>query len=335
MVKSNNGIILYHCKVKVIHTLTQRRQLIFSNKNANSQHFSTNFQRRNYKWWLRVAMHVIFVLCGQTTATLLGRLYFDRGGQSKWVGALMQLVGFPLLIPCYFFSISPNTDNNINVSRHASPLVLASVYFIFCLLVGGGCYFASMGLSYLPVSTYTLVCTSQFGFTAVFSFLLNSQKFTFLIITSIVLLTFSVLEVIIAQYFVATCGAIVGLFASKEWKDLRREMEEFALGKVSYFLTLLWTVICWEFFAIGYVGLIFEVSSLFSQVISALCLPFVQVLAVIIFHEKMDGLEVVSLLLAIWGFVSYLYQNYLDDYYMSKAETSNANLASPVEEVNE
>lgn len=76
---------------------------------------------------------------------------------------------------------------------------------------------------------------------------------------------------IIGQSFVASCVTLVGLFASGEWKGLSGEFEEFALGKVS----------------------------LFCNVISALGLPLVPVLAVFVFHDKLDGLKVISLLLAI------------------------------------
>ena len=36
---------------------------------------------------------------------------------------------------------------------------------------------------------------------------------------------------IIYQSLVATCATLVGLFASGEWKGLKREMDEFELGK--------------------------------------------------------------------------------------------------------
>ncbi|KAF2282822.1 hypothetical protein GH714_043113 [Hevea brasiliensis] len=122
-----------------------------------------------------------------------------------------------------------------------------------------------------------------------------------------------VLDMILYPSIVATLAILVGLFASGEWKGLRRDMEEFELGNVSYIMTLIWTAIGWQVFNIGCTGLIFEVSSLFSNVISTLGLPIGPVLAVFIFHEKMNGLKVIALVLAIWGFVSYIYQHYLDD----------------------
>ena len=105
-------------------------------------------------------------------------------------------------------------------------------------------------------------------------------------------------------------------------------MEEYELGKVSYLMTLIWIAAGWDVFTLGAVGLIFDVSSLFSNVISTLGLPIVPVLAVFFFHDKMDGVKVVAILLAIWGFVSYMYQHYLDDS-KSKAERANVTQASP------
>ena len=50
--------------------------------------------------------------------------------------------------------------------------------------------------------------------------------------------TFTViLELVIYQSLVATCATLVGLFASGEWKGLKREMDEFELGKFIYVRT--------------------------------------------------------------------------------------------------
>ncbi|GLU22733.1 hypothetical protein SLE2022_387840 [Rubroshorea leprosula] len=72
-------------------------------------------------------------------------------------------------------------------------------------------------------------------------------------------------------------------------------MEEFKLGRVPYLMTLIWTAICWQVFSNGSVGLIFEVSTLFSDVISTLGLPVVPVLAVVFFNDKMSGVKVISM----------------------------------------
>lgn len=329
---------------------------------------------KHWKWWLIVVVNIFFLLAGQTAATLLGRFYYNEGGNSKWTATLVQTAGFPLLfLPLILIPSSPTTT-----TTPRPPIAkIASIYVALGLIIAGDNLMYSYGLLYLPVSTYSLVCATQLAFNAVFSYFLNSQKFSPLILNSVVLLTFSaallgvssdsdgsstdipkgkyalgfvltlgasatyslilslmqltfqkvlkretfsvVLEMQICTSIVATCAAVVGLFASGEWKGLTGEMEGFAKGKVSYVMTLVWTGVSWQVASVGVVGLIFVVSSLFSNVISTLALPVVPIFAVIFFHDKMDGVKVVALLIALWGFASYIYQQYIDD---SKANKS-------------
>lgn len=113
----------------------------------------------------------------------------------------------------------------------------------------------------------------------------------------------AILDMVLYPYFAASCAILVGLFVSREWVNLKREMEEYKLGKVSYIMTLVWTAICWQLYAIGSTGLIFETSSLFSNAIGIAGLPIVPVLAVVFFHDKMHGVKLIAMVLAIWGFL--------------------------------
>ncbi|KAJ6775881.1 PURINE PERMEASE 21-RELATED [Salix koriyanagi] len=58
-------------------------------------------KRSSAKWWLLMAVYSLLLLAGQSVAVLLGRLYFEKGGSSKWMGALVQPAGFPILLPFY------------------------------------------------------------------------------------------------------------------------------------------------------------------------------------------------------------------------------------------
>ncbi|CAL9225902.1 unnamed protein product [Arabidopsis halleri] len=339
----------------------------------------TEVSRSNtYKRWLRVSLYTFFVISGQTVATILGRLYYDNGGNSKWLATVVQLVGFPVLLPYYLLSIKTHTTIHRDGKR-TSPRNRVLVYVVLGLLVGADCYLYSIGLLYLPVSTYSLICASQLAFNAFFSYFLNSQKLTPIILNSLFLLTISstllafnneesnstkvtkgeyvkgfictvaasagyglvlslqqlaflkvlkrqtfseVMDMIIYVSLVASGVSVVGLFASSEWKTLSSEMENYKPGKVSYIMNLVWTAVTWQVFSIGGTGLIFELSSLFSNAISVLGLPVVPILAVIIFHDKMNGLKVISMILAIWGFTSYVYQQYLDDKNLKKVMES-------------
>ena len=150
---------------------------------------------RGYKWWFRVSLYIIFLLAGQSAATLLGRLYYDKGGNSKWMVTFVQSAGFPVLLPflLYFSPHAKFTNMLNNYSSRTKPKVstLVSLYLALGLLLTGDDLMHSHGLLYLPVSTYSLLCATQLAFNALFSFFFNSQKFTAFIFNSIVLLTLS------------------------------------------------------------------------------------------------------------------------------------------------
>lgn len=131
------------------------------------------------------------------------------------------------------------------------------------------------------------------------------------------------MDMIWFRSFFACLAIVVGLFVSGEWRGLKKEMNEFELGKVSYIMTVVWTAILWKVFTLGCVGLIFEVSSLFSNAVCVLGFPIVPVAAVFLFHDKMSGLKGVAMALAVWGFVSYVYQQYHDDFKSKKDPRSS------------
>ncbi|KAL3499821.1 hypothetical protein ACH5RR_038914 [Cinchona calisaya] len=336
---------------------------------------------KHYKWWFRVSLYILFLLTGQSAATLLGRLYYDKGGNSKWMATFVQSAGFPILIPIllYFLQSKKILSSNNDPRKRPTVSTLLLLFLFFGLFSAGVNLMYSYGLLYLPVSTYSLICATQLAFNAIFSFLLNSQKFTALIFNSLVLLTVSasllavqpgnstkvsegkyiigflctvgasaafslmlslseltlkkvlkiqtfdaVLMMQIFPSFVATCACVVGLFASGEWKTLGSEFKTYQMGRVSYVMNLFWTAVSWQVSSVGMLGLIFEVSSLFANVISTVSLPAIPILAVIFFHDKMDGVKIIALILAIWGFLSYVYQHYLDDV-KAKSSTSMPN----------
>ncbi|KAE7996247.1 hypothetical protein FH972_000982 [Carpinus fangiana] len=316
-----------------------------STEYINAANQSTISQSRDVMWWLRITIYTLFVLSGQSAAMLLGRLYYNKGGKSKWLATLVQVAGFPILIPYYCIS-SPESPTTSSIQRNQPcALILALIYVSFGVFLAADSMMYSIGLSNLPKftpfiinslvlltisstllvfqtnstnpngesnKTYEvgLICTV--GASAGYGLMLSLTQLSFQKVLKRETFTV-VLEMIIYQSLVATCATLVGIFASGDWKGLKREMEDFELGKFLYVSTLTWAAIGWQIFTIGTVGLIHEVSSLFSNVISALGLPVIPVLAVIFFHDEMDGVKAIAMVLAIWGFISYFYQHYLDD----------------------
>ncbi|XP_019429087.1 PREDICTED: probable purine permease 10 isoform X2 [Lupinus angustifolius] len=361
------------------------------NSNLPSQVNQTEIkkEKKTYRY-IKIAIFAAFMLLGQSSATLLGRLYYAKGGKSKWLGTLIQLAGFPILLP--YKCILREPKNKFD-SHKPSPSMFAFIYVSFGLMTALDCFLYSVGLQFLPVSTYSLICTSQLAFNALFSYFLNSLKFTPYIINSLLLLTISstllvlqnepssgstqvtkknyaigfictvaassgyglllsltqlvfrkvlkraslkvVLDLLMYQCLVASLVILVGLFASGEWKGLKNEAKGYESGKASYFLTVIFAAIVWQVANIGCLGLIFEVSSVFANAIGILGVPFIPILAVIFFHDKMHGAKAISLVLAVWGFISYVYQDYLDNRNATTQKTSDdhaPNASLPLEE---
>ncbi|XP_071739665.1 probable purine permease 11 [Rutidosis leptorrhynchoides] len=328
--------------------------------------------KRWQRWWL-VFLNIGFLLFGQGTAVLLSRFYYEKGGNSKWATTLAQNAGFPFLfIP---FILFPSIKEP---STKCPRIVVLSVYLGLGAIIAGDSLLFSVGLAYLSMSTYTLISATQLIFSAIFSFFLNNQKYTILIVNSIVVLTLSaslvgversenhnvtrgkyilgfvsticasalyalllsltqisfkkiikketfavVLEMQIHTSIVASCISIVGLFASGEWRLLEGEVDTFVEGRLSYAMTLIMTSLAWQMCTVGVIGLVFVVSPLFSNVICILALCVSPLGGAIGFNYTMSGAKIIAVLTGIWGFLTYVYQNILDD--LEEKKKNNVN----------
>ncbi|KMT13861.1 hypothetical protein BVRB_4g077040 [Beta vulgaris subsp. vulgaris] len=161
-------------------------------------------------------------------------------------------------------------------------------------------------------SQYAIGFMCTLAASAIYSLLLSLMQLTFQ--KALKKETFSVvLEMQIYPSIVASIVSVIALFVSGQWRTLQGEMHGFHMGEVSYVMTVVWTGICWQVCSVGVVGLIFLVSSLFSNVISTVALVVGPIASVIAFHDKMNGVKIIAMLSALWGFASYIYQNYIDD----------------------
>ncbi|CAH9090512.1 unnamed protein product [Cuscuta epithymum] len=343
----------------------------------------TNVKRLHF--WLLLSLNVVFLLVGQAAAIILGRIYYDKGGNSTWLATIIQTAGFPVLLIPYFLIPSPK-QHSADSSNHPKPppsaIKVAMTYLLLGALIAGDNMLYSISLLYLSASTYSLICATQLVFNAIFSFFINGQKFTVFIFNSVIVLSLAasmlaidedsdkplgvtrgkyifgiiaaiiasalysltlslmqlsfqkvikretfrvVLEMQIFTSLVATAVSTAGLFVSGEWRTLPGEMHSFTSGKAAYVQVLVWTGVGWQICAVGVVGLIFVVSSLFSNVISTLSLAVTPAASVIILHDKMSGIKIIALLMSMWGFTTYIYQNYLDDLKERKSRIDSSN----------
>ncbi|CAO2200827.1 unnamed protein product [Urochloa humidicola] len=121
-----------------------------------------------------------------------------------------------------------------------------------------------------------------------------------------------VLRVQMNSNLVASAVAVAGMFASGEWRTVPGEMEAYKGGAVRYVATLAGTAAAWQAALVGQIRLVARVSSLFANATGAVQLPLVPVFAVVLFGDRMTGVKVVAMLMAVWGFLSYAYQHHLD-----------------------
>ncbi|KAF8769590.1 hypothetical protein HU200_006182 [Digitaria exilis] len=329
-------------------------------------------------WWALVIVNIVFVLAGQSVATLLGRIYYDHGGKSLWMQTVVQSCGTPLAIPLLIYFRTRKSSSSVAAaaaegSSSRPPVVkLAAIYAGLGVLLAGDNLMYSYGLLYLPMSTYSIILASQVSFNAVFSYFLNKEKLRALVLNSVVLLTFSaalvgvshgsdgssgsdipkgkfpagfaltlaasalfslilslmqltfeevlksdtlatVLEMQFCSNTAAALVSVSGLFASGEWRAIAGEMAAYDKGEVAYAMTLACTAVSWQLCTMGLMGLVASVSSLFTNVIGTVGTPLSPVVAVIFLGDRMDGVKLIAMLMAVWGLLSYVYQQYLDD----------------------
>eukprot|EP01018_Ginkgo_biloba_P004195 Gb_26361 [translate_table: standard] len=116
------------------------------------------------------------------------------------------------------------------------------------------------------------------------------------------------MQVIICASGSALC--IVAMVARGDFSQIHREALSFDIGQVKYFMTLIFIALSSQLLFLGNVALIFMTSALLAAVFTSLLLPMTGILAILIFHDTFTGIKAMSIMLAVWGFTSYLYGGY-------------------------
>ncbi|KAK9706924.1 hypothetical protein RND81_07G161000 [Saponaria officinalis] len=96
-------------------------------------------QNRVFEWRVQIALYILLILVSQSAIVLLGRLYYDKGGKSKWMATLVQVAGFPVLFLLHKLFKKEKTPD-YRPTTHLSPLKIASVYTFFWPLCSSDVY---------------------------------------------------------------------------------------------------------------------------------------------------------------------------------------------------
>jgi drug/metabolite transporter (DMT)-like permease len=116
-----------------------------------------------------------------------------------------------------------------------------------------------------------------------------------------------VLEFQMVMCLFGTLFCAVGMIVNNDFRVIPREGREFDLGETKYYVILVFTALLSQCFFLGAIGVIYCASSLLSGIVIAVLLPATEILAVIFYHESFKAEKGISLVLSLWGFVSYSY----------------------------
>lgn len=132
--------------------------------------------------------NAVLLAVGNCGNPLLTRLYFLRGGKRVWFSTWQQTAAWPVIcVPLAASYLHRRRRQNAEVFL-ITPFLVASAAAVG-LLMGLNNYLYTYGVAKLPVSTSSLILSSQLAFTAVFAYFLVRQKFTPFTVNAVVLLT--------------------------------------------------------------------------------------------------------------------------------------------------
>ncbi|KAI3855065.1 hypothetical protein MKX03_018459 [Papaver bracteatum] len=142
---------------------------------------------KSMKWGLLLLLSCICSFIGVTGGPLLLRLYFLHGGSRKWLSSWLQMAGFPILIIPLTILYAKRDPSLPNIEFFASRKLLFYASLIG-LVQGIDNFMYCYGLSFLPVTTSSLLVTTQLASTSFISFVWVKQKFTPYTINAIVVI---------------------------------------------------------------------------------------------------------------------------------------------------
>ncbi|KAK9122927.1 hypothetical protein Sjap_012529 [Stephania japonica] len=161
-----------------------------SSSTSTSLQLKHNMKSLVVKYWI-LLMNAALSAIGYVGGPLLLRLYFIYGGKRKWIPALLVTAGFPvLLIP---ISINYHFHRRNPLGSSAGKFFISWKLLLTAtaigLLNGIDNFMYAIGLSFLPVSTSSIVYSTYLIFIAFFALLIIRQSFTPYSVNSVVLMT--------------------------------------------------------------------------------------------------------------------------------------------------
>ncbi|KAI3747253.1 hypothetical protein L6452_09706 [Arctium lappa] len=355
------------------HSTSPKKVLFHGEQHPEINWFTSNKSALDGKpYKILLAINYICLFVGSVSSSLLLKFYFNHKGSSLWVSTWVQSAGFPLLLlpiylPYHLHFFRPKQPVNKRRKPFSSfDIKLLSLSFGVGLMLGVSNLCFSWGTSYLPLSTSSLVLSSQLVFTLLLSILIVKQKITFLNLNCVILLTLScvllainsssdrpegltrgkyligflstvcagllfafylpvmekiyqkvdcyamVMEMQFLMELTATALATVGMAVAGGFKEMRHESDAvFDLGPTRYWLTVGFNVVTWQLSFMGAAGMVFLTTSLTGGICMTALMAMNVLGGVVVYGDDFKGPKVVSTVLCLWGFCSYVYGMYV------------------------
>ncbi|KAF8112433.1 hypothetical protein N665_0064s0065 [Sinapis alba] len=156
----------------------------------------TGNSNRKPNHWPTIILSTIFVIVGQSIAKLLENFYYDQINRSEydesrqndgvWTQALLQTVGFPLLLlPFIILLTTKKHDNQPCDQFHYKSLTI--IYICIGIVMSVQARLYAMGKLEIPFGVFTLIYTTQLLFTLIFARFINKIKFNRWVVISLAL----------------------------------------------------------------------------------------------------------------------------------------------------
>ncbi|KAL6844579.1 hypothetical protein ACP4OV_025238 [Aristida adscensionis] len=142
------------------------------------------YRSKPFSFWLLLALSSGAMLTAFPASSLLSRLYYTDGGQSKWILSWAAVAGWPLpallLLPLYLLGKASPTPPSAT---------LCLWYALLGLLSAADNLMYAWAYAYLPASTASLVAASSLAFSALFGRAIAKNRLTLPSVNAVVVIT--------------------------------------------------------------------------------------------------------------------------------------------------
>uniref|UniRef100_A0A7N0THM0 Probable purine permease n=1 Tax=Kalanchoe fedtschenkoi TaxID=63787 RepID=A0A7N0THM0_KALFE len=142
------------------------------------------YQSKPISYWILLVLSSAGILIAFPASSLLSRVYYSNGGQSKWIISWVAVAGWPMsalaLIPTYIACGTSPTPWTFK-------LVLA--YLLLGFLSAADNLMYAYAYAYLPASTASLLASSSLVFSALFGYIFVKNKVNAWTVNSVVIIS--------------------------------------------------------------------------------------------------------------------------------------------------